>query len=92
MIGLFCAMLATYRVATDIATENGPGNLFAHIRRLLLPWLGDGVACPVCVSFWLALPASVAAVLAEPALDPLLWPLWWLAVAGGARLLWKVEP
>lgn len=78
--------LAAYRVATDLAWEDGPGALFARVRGWALQrfgphhWISEGVSCPICISFW-----------AAPALL-LLWPLApfivaWLAVAGAAAFL-----
>lgn len=81
--------LATYRVATDIAWEDGPGEVFATLRGAAVQrfgsghWVADGIACPICVSFWAA-PALLVAWLHLP------WLVAWLAVAGAAAFLARV--
>lgn len=78
--------LATYRVATDLAWEDGPLDLFAWLRGQALQrfgpehWLTNGLGCPICVAFWLA-----PLVLALWAWAP--WAVAWLAVAGAVALL-----
>jgi hypothetical protein len=58
---LICA-LATYRLTRIILIENGPFNVFVKLRGALDPdqktWLGKGMACSWCVSFWVG-PALV---------------------------------
>lgn len=79
---LIAATLAVYRLATDIGLTRGPADLYERLRGSLAArhghdhWLAVGVACPVCLSFWLALPVALTH-----------GPLWWLAVAGGAAYL-----
>jgi hypothetical protein len=77
------AALAVYRLAWLVAMDEGPFSLFATLRARVDPlqrtWLGRGLNCPVCVSFWLALALSW---LGGP-----LWWLWWLALAGAALYL-----
>lgn len=79
--------LATYRVATDLAWEDGPGEVFAVLRSWAMRrfrddwlWIADGLCCPICLSFWIA-PMALAAWAYAP------WLVMWLAVAGGAALL-----
>ena len=94
MIALVLAAFATYRVAVLFAEEEGPFELATRWRNLHTAddWIGRGLRCPACLSFWLALPATLAALLVDATLPLALWPLYWLAVAGAARWLWKVEP
>lgn len=77
------ASLAVYRLSTDLAIKAGPFHLFQR-GRLLLIRLGlpaQGVTCPVCISFWLSVPAAW-------------WAggdgVGWLGIAGLAALLWRV--
>lgn len=83
------AILAAYRVAVLIAREEGPFSMFATIRGKVDPnqtsWLGRGLNCAACVSFWTSL-LVVLAVLYLPAeiVTPLIF---WLAVACGALLI-----
>jgi len=82
--------LATYRVATDLAWEDGPGDVFAWARGQALQrfgpasWVTNGLGCPICLSFWLA-PLALAAWAWAP------WLVLWLAVAGAVALVvrWK---
>ena len=76
------ATLATYRLATDLAWEDGPLHLYSRWRGWVMArygaddWRSEGVSCPICLSFWLALPAAFV------------WgPLYWLGIAGAAALL-----
>lgn len=54
--------LATYRVVRIILIEDGPFSMFVKLRGLIDPdqrtWLGKGMACAWCISFWIA-PALV---------------------------------
>ena len=82
--------LATYRVATDVAWEDGPFDVYAHLRGWAVSrlgaghWAAEGLACPICVSFW-----------AAPALLALWWyapfVVAWLAVAGAAALFVRLK-
>ena len=80
---LILATFAVYRLATDLAWETGPFKLYAALRGFAMvhfpEWVAEGVTCPICLSFWIAL--------------PLLWygPLEWLAVAGAAAFLARME-
>lgn len=51
--------LATYRAALMVATEEGPFEVFTWLRGKLDPneltWLGRGMNCPYCISFWAGL-------------------------------------
>lgn len=60
MITLVCAALAAYRLGRMIAYESGPMRAFERLRGLVFDryghtWIDDGINCPLCVSFWLAL-------------------------------------
>ena len=79
---LLLAALAVYRLATDLAWEVGPFELYARWRGWVIArygkddWRSEGVTCPICLSFWLALPALFV------------WgPLAWLGIAGAAAFL-----
>lgn len=99
LILIALAVLATYRAAAMVAYERGPGDVFvtirswAHARYGPQSWQGEGIGCPRCISFWVALPA-VALVWAHLPFSPWLWPLGWLGVAGAAALLttWEARP
>lgn len=87
------AVFAAYRIAAMVARERGPSDLFVTIRSWVhgrwgeRSWQGEGINCPLCVSFWAALPL---ALVITP--DPWLWPLWWLGIAGAAAALFVWEP
>lgn len=79
--------LATYRVATDLAWEDGPVELYSRLRSAVYTrfgdrhWASEGVSCPICLSFWIA---PLLLFVAWPWLP---WLVSWLAVAGAAALL-----
>lgn len=58
-----CA-LATYRVTRLVMLEDGPFDLILKLRGIADPdaatWLGKGLRCPWCISFWVG-PAVVYA-------------------------------
>lgn len=81
--------LAVFRLAIAIAYERGPFGIFDGLRTAVTlrlrqgHWFTEGINCPKCISFWLALLAALAtsqdtvtAVLAV-----------WFGFAGGAFLL-----
>ena len=83
---LILVALAVYRIATDLAWENGPFGLYGRWRGAVLvrygadDWRSEGVGCPICWSFWIALPAAFV------------WgPLAWLGVAGATAFLVRVK-
>lgn len=59
-----CA-LATYRAARLIAIEEGPFRLAQRLRNIVDPdqktWVGRGMACMWCLSFWIGPAALYAA-------------------------------
>ena len=80
---LLLAVLAVYRLSYLIAVETGPFGLAQWLRDRAQQgpgWVAEGVACVLCVSFWLALPA--AALLGD------LW--YWPGIAGAVLVLHRV--
>lgn len=83
---LVLAALAVYRLATDLAWERGPGDGYARLRGRVMArygpddWRSEGIGCPICWSFWLALPAGLALDFGPMGL------LYWLAIAGAVAL------
>ena len=81
------AAFAVYRAARMLTDEDGPFDVFSLVRASIDPdqhtWIGRGLNCPLCVSFWLALP--VALLLTDT------WLLWWLGLAGAAAWLYTQE-
>lgn len=96
MIIAFAVILATYRLATDLAWERGPFDAYSKMRGRVITcsgahdWLADGVTCPVCWSFWLSALAAIVVVVVG-SFDPWLWPLWWLSVAGAVAFLVRLR-
>jgi hypothetical protein len=90
MLTYILAVLATYRVARMLALEEGPFSVFDRWRNLFLKddWIGRGMRCPLCLGFWLALPAAVAALLFDRTLPADAALLVWLGIAGGQAVLW----
>lgn len=64
MVTLLICALATYRITRIILMEDGPFNIFVKLRGVLDPdartWLGKGMQCVWCLSFWIG-PATVYA-------------------------------
>lgn len=91
---LLIAILAAYRMGRMVAEEEGPGGVFTTLRGRFDPdqatWVGRGLNCPLCTSFWAALVVVVGLGLLGSAN---IWamPLDWMAVAGGAAGLIKWE-
>lgn len=79
-------ILATYRLAYLVTREEGPFSLFERLRSRVDPtqatWVGRGLNCLWCVSFWLAW----LVVLLDPEARRTL-PLSALSAAGGALVL-----
>lgn len=85
------ATFATYRLATDFAWEAGPFDWYAKTRGRIIArygaddWRSEGVGCPICISFWLAIPFAIAVAPWDSTLV-----LYWLGIAGAAAFLARV--
>lgn len=83
---------AVYRISRMIALEDGAFNLFALLRGWVFTkfgngWINEGVNCPMCISWWIALPI---AFVVSP-LNLLIVFLVWQALSGIAVFLYKME-
>ncbi len=87
-LALALSILAVYRVSYFIAKEDGPFDLFSELRGKIGQdgWVGRGLHCVLCISFWLSL-------------IPALWLFWgrpidiivgWLGIAGSILVIFKV--
>lgn len=85
------ALLGIYRLSHMIAMEDGPFDVFAGLRDRAgqRDWVGRGLHCPLCISFWLALSMSGWLALADLMLWQLFW-LVWLGIAGGCLVLHRL--
>lgn len=87
------AVLATYVLSLMVSRLNGPGGLFAKLRRLPPPKSSarEGISCPICSGTWLA--AIVIGYCAAwlGIVSAAEWPLWWLAVTGGSAVLHLID-
>ena len=91
--------LAVYRAAHMVAVEEGPFGVFDELRKRIDPaqktWLGRGLNCILCASFWLALPAALLLSSLPVGQSPDLrgvtgfWWADWLALAGSVLALHK---
>ena len=86
VVTLVLVVLVVYRVATDLAWEDGPLDAYAKVRGAIMArygaddWRSNGVSCPICISFWLSLPAAFV------------WgPLAWLGIAGAVAFLVRLR-
>lgn len=88
-LALIVLTLAAYRVTHMIVREEGPGGVFEKIRGKIDPnqktWIGRGLNCPLCVSFWITGLFSL--------LTGATW-IEWLACAGAIIPLnkWVMKP
>lgn len=90
IIWFIIAAFATYYPALVIAREDGPWGVFDKLRaRWNTGYLGKGIRCPVCVSAYVSIPWSILLVW-RLGVDPWLFPVIWLSLAGGATFLNKV--
>ena len=82
-IRIALAILATWRVAHLLSSEDGPGDVIFHLRaKLGSSFAGKLMDCFYCLSLWVAAP--LALVLTCHWID---WALAWLALSGAACLL-----
>src|SRR6476660_5564309 len=53
---IILASLATYRIVRLVAIEEGPYSILQTLRGMADPdqrtWLGRGLSCAWCISFW----------------------------------------
>ena len=83
MLRLIVAVLAVWRVTHLLAEEDGPGDVFVRLRRLLgHSFLGGLLDCFYCLSLWVAAPLGWR--LGHGWLERVLI---WLALSGAAILL-----
>lgn len=90
LTALVC-ILATWRISTMIVgPEEGPFEIFATLRDSVDPfqktWLGRGIRCIMCVSFWIGgvIALCVGALGYIPFAEVVLWQL---AFSAGAIIL-----
>lgn len=81
------ATLATYRLSRMIALEDGPVDVFSNMREKVgqATWVGRGVHCVLCISFWL----SWLVVLLLPLASLPEYVLAALGIAGGVVVIHK---
>lgn len=87
--------LATWRVSSLITHEDGPGNIFARVRRAVgaeRPGEMTGVAilftCVWCMSVWVAFFVAPTVVLLEKGYD---WPRYVLLVPAASAIAIIIE-
>lgn len=76
--------LVVYRLSHMIAIEEGPFSLFSRLRGHIDPnqttWIGRGIRCVLCVSFWISSIAMIDGLFVD-----------WFAVAGGVLVLARLN-
>lgn len=83
------AVLAVARATNMFVLEEGPFGVFALIRRIdakQKTWIGRGLNCVMCVSFWTALGATVLLYLVGAPLSGS-FVIDWLGIAGAYAIL-----
>jgi hypothetical protein len=85
------ALLGVYRLSHMIAMEDGPFDAFAELRDRVGQgnWIGRGLHCPLCLSFWLSL-CMVGWLGFVGLLLPPYNLISWLGLAGGCLVLHKL--
>ena len=82
---LICT-LAVWRITHLFSQEDGPFALVFKFRKLLgQGFFGDLLDCFYCLSLWIATPFAI--FLSEKWLEGIIV---WLALSGGASLLFKI--
>ncbi len=93
MIQFIIAAFAVYRISRMIALEDGFFDVFMWWRKLLFDklgsthWITIGFNCPMCISFWVALIASIFLPFST-------WTEFgfnWLGLSGIATFLYNLE-
>jgi len=80
---LVLSVLAVYRISHMLTREDGPFDIFIGFRHRIGQhnWIGRGMNCVLCVSFWLsALTGFVPG-----------WLLLWFGIAGAVTFIHKVS-
>ncbi|MBC8871643.1 MAG: DUF1360 domain-containing protein [Planctomycetes bacterium] len=88
------AALASWRIAYMLAREDGPGDVFARIRRLGQGrFMGRLFGCVKCVGVWVSIPFTFF-VVEEPKGNWAETVVVWLALAGIGALIdeWTRPP
>ena len=87
------SVLAVYRVSYMIANEDGPLDMFVFIREKAgqKNWIGRGLNCVLCISFWLsAIPAATTILIVGFFRSNFeSFVLCWFAIAGGVLIIQK---
>ncbi len=95
MIDIILAVLATYRIALMLATEEGAFGIFNLIRARIDPeqntWVGRGLNCPLCIGFWIAGLFALLIAHQDATVHRSEFVLIWFAIAGGQVLLQKAS-
>ncbi len=86
------AALATFRVSRMIALEEGPFSLFSKLRDRFTQrtWVGRGLACPMCLSFWVALVFAAWWVWPATFANIGLFIVAFLALSGAAVIIYRL--
>lgn len=85
--GFVLGVLAVWRLSHFFVFEDGPFNVVVRLRVMAgHSQLGRVMDCFYCASLWLSLP--LVFVLADEILESIVL---WLAISGGASLLWRIS-
>lgn len=86
------AVFAVWRVAEMVALEEGPFSIFVRLQTRFnqRTWVGRGLRCTWCVSFW----AGAVAAIWLAYWDYVPWalsPVYWFALSGASCMLHVVK-
>lgn len=82
-------LLAVYRATFMITRDEGPFEIFQSLRDRFTKndWIGRGIRCPYCVSFWASVAASPVVMFAAQGYLQAQYLLLPFAIAGGFMLV-----
>lgn len=95
-ISFAVASFACYRISRMIAQEEGPFEIFLDLRTFIWEkgkgkaWVEKGISCPLCWSFWIAIPIALLVTL-QLHYEWYAFFWLWFALSGTASFLYKVE-
>lgn len=95
-ISFVIASFVVYRLSRMIAVEEGPLDIFINLRAWAWQkfqgqaWIQQGLQCPLCISFWLAIPIAILLTLQlHYEFYAFFWL--WIALSGTASFIYRLE-
>lgn len=82
---------SVYRLSWMIGTEDGPLDVFSNLRGYIgqKNWIGRGMNCPNCISFWISMPFTAYLVTRFAFFTTIEVIILWLGISGIALFIIK---